>query len=143
MPALRIPLTLTLRPWVDEVGLFLGPNESPADGVYRYLEGIVAWAAALHQLLILNLIKKITAISVGVVLVTGSRSDVMSTDDIISGLLKRFPSSMVLIESYKPYLESHVLSCFHGEIHAEATLMGLISYFSLDHHEGNGRDAEL
>ena len=125
------------------MGFLPEPNESPADGVYHYLEGVVALAAALHQLLKQNLVKKFTTISVGVVLVAGSRSDVMSTDDVISGLRKRFPSSINFIETYKPHLESNVPSFFHGEIHAEATLMGLISYFSLDHHEGNGRDAEL
>ena len=35
--------------WVDEIGLLPEPNESSADDVYRYIEGIVARAVVLHQ----------------------------------------------------------------------------------------------
>ena len=77
--------------WIDGVELRPEPDESPADGVYRYLEGIVAWAVALHQLLKPDLVRNFSAISASVVLVTGFRSDVMSSDDVISGLLERYP----------------------------------------------------
>ena len=58
--------------------------------MYRYLEGIVAWAVALHQFQLLkpDLVKKFSAISASVVLVTGFKRDVMSSDDVISGLLE-------------------------------------------------------
>lgn len=129
---------------VDELGLLPEPNESQADGVYRYLEGIVGWAAALHQLLKPGLIKKNLTISVGVVIATGSRSDVMSFDDVISGLLEKYPTSKDFIQTHKQYLKLNVPPFFYGTIHAEATLMGLISYFPLDDgHKLNGRHSEL
>ena len=98
---------------------------------------------SLHQLLKLNGRKKFATVSVDVVLATGFRSDVMSADDVISGLLKRYPNANNLIQTTKPFLESMVPSFFHGAIHAEATLMGLISYFFLDDHERNKHDARI
>ena len=84
------------HPSSSGVGLLaLDANESPAEGVYRRLEGINAWEAALHQLLRSHLKKwNFTTIPAGVVLVTGSRSNVMSTDGVISGLLKRYYTQM-------------------------------------------------
>ena len=142
-PALCIPLTLFP---VDEAEL-LEHNESPADRVYRYLEGVVAWAVALHQLLKPDLLKNFSVISVDIVLVTGFRSDIMSTDDVISGLLKRYPNSKNFIQTSKPYIEAKVPSFFHGAIHAEATLtlMGFMSYISFDNNddEHSGFDAGI
>jgi hypothetical protein len=130
--------------WIDDVELRLEPNESPESGVYRYLEGVVAWAVALHQLLKPDLAKIFKATSASVVFVTGFRSDVMSTDDIVSGLLERYPNAESFMQTSKPYLESKVPSFFHGAIHAEATLMGLISYLNPNHeHNVYGRDAEI
>jgi hypothetical protein len=78
--------------------LALEPNETTAEGVYRYLEGVVAWPVALvHQLLNSKLLKELTTISVGVILFMGFRSDVMSVDGVISGLLKRYPNEKDLI----------------------------------------------
>jgi hypothetical protein len=68
----------------------------------------------------------------------------LSTDDVISGLLEKFPKSKDLIQESKPYLESIIPSFFRGTIHAEATLMGLISYFTPDDdHERKRRDLEI
>ena len=117
--------------WVDVVEL-PEANESPADGVYYYLKSLVAWAVALYQLLQPDLLKIFSAISVDVVLVTGFRSDIMTADEIVSGFLERHPNSQNIIETFKPYLETNLPSFFPGAIHSEATLMGLISYFSPD-----------
>ena len=67
----------------------------------------------------------------------------MSIDEVISGLLEKYPSSKDFIQTHKQYLASMVPPYFHGTIHAEATLMGLISYFSLGGREFNRRDLEL
>jgi len=61
----------------------------------------------------------------------------MSTNDVISGLCERYSVSENFIQISKPYLESIAPSFFRGAIHAEATLMLLISYFTLDDHRRN------
>jgi hypothetical protein len=67
----------------------------------------------------------------------------MSADDVIPGLLERYPNPNNIIRTTNPFLESKVPSFFHGTIHAETTLMGLISYFFLDDHERNRQDSPL
>lgn len=62
---------------------------------------------------------------------------------VISGLLERYPNASYFIETTKPLLESMVPLFFYGAIHAEATLMGLISFLSLDDHERNRHDAKI
>ena len=133
---LWIPLTLApfvFCLWIDDIELRQEPRESPKDLVYRHLENVVACSYALNQLLQPDVVKIFKAISANVVLVTGFSTDVMSTDDVLSGLLERYPRSKDIFQTTKPYLESNVPTFFHGAIHPEATLMGLISYFKPDH----------
>ena len=89
-----------------------------------------------------DLLKNFQAISASVVLFTGFSSDVMSTDDVVSGLLERYPNAENILQTSMPYLESKIPSSFHGAIHAEAALMGLAFYFA-PYYKPNGRDAEI
>ena len=68
----------------------------------------------------------------------------MTIDDVVSGLLERYSYSKKYIKTFKQVLETNLPSFFRGAIHAEATLMGLISCFSLDDDEGYiRRDTEI
>ena len=89
-----------------------------------------------------DLLKKFQAISASVVLFTGYSSDVMSTEDVVSGLLERYPNAENILQTSMPYLESKIPSSFQGAIHAEAALMGLAFYFA-PYYKPNGRDAEI
>ena len=54
----------------------------------------------------------------------------MTADSIISELLERNKNHKKKIKAFKPYLKSNLPSFFYGTVHAEATLMGLMTYFS-------------
>ena len=117
------------------------PQESPDRKVYRYLESVVAWGLAVRRLLQERYRATFPTISVSVVYVTGFKSDVLSSQAIISGLLKRCPNSEKLIKSSQSFIQSKAPSYFYGTVHAEATLMGLIASLFLEDHEKDKRNA--
>ena len=123
--------------WIDEGNLAPEPQESSKDGVYHYLESVVAWQLAAHRLLQECHRATFTIISVSAVHVTGFKSDVLSADAVIDGLLKRYPNARDLIPTTKSFLQSLIPPYFCGTVHAEATLMGLISSPFLTGHKSN------
>ncbi|CAA7270715.1 unnamed protein product [Cyclocybe aegerita] len=107
-------------------------RETEGDCVYRYLQLIVAWHAAIESLLQPRYRNVLSNISVGMVEVAGSEPELMQADEFVAEYYAR--RSFLVFNATKvevrEVLEPAIPKKFSGTIHAEATLMGLLTYFS-------------
>ena len=108
------------------------PHESDGHQVFRYLQAIVAWHAAAKSLLDTNRRCVAPTLRVGLVEVAQSQPDLMTAEEVIEEFFRRRPASSseapMSIENI--IRENHTKKKFTGTTHAEATLMGLLTYFS-------------
>ncbi|CAA7269191.1 unnamed protein product [Cyclocybe aegerita] len=119
----------------EDSELALETEETEGDCVYRYLQAIVAWQAALEVLLQPRYRNALSNISVGMVEVVGSEFGLMQADEFVKEYFARpsVPTKAEVREILKPDIPTK----FNGTVHIEATLMGLLTYFS---HQGNASD---
>ena len=107
------------------------PEESDGQQVLRHLRAIVAWHAAAASLLDKKHRRVAQTLRVGLVEVAPSQPDLMTNDEVIQEFFRRRPASSpearISIENI--IRENHTKK-FAGTTHAEATLMGLLTYFS-------------
>lgn len=108
------------------------PYESSGNRVLRYLKGIVAWHAATASLLTPTYSKIIRGgLSLSLLEIPRASSDIANFDDICGAY---FTGSSKSVVAYKDLAQSilkpHLPQTFPGTVHAEATLMGLLAYFS-------------
>ena len=108
------------------------PEESDGQQVLRHLRAIVAWHAAAASLLDKQYRRIAQTLRVGLVEVAPSQPDLMTNDEVIQEFFRRRPASSpearISIENI--IRENHTKKKFAGTTHAEATLMGLLTYFS-------------
>ena len=108
------------------------PHESDGQQVFRYLQAIVAWHAAAKSPLDKNRRCVAPTLRVGLVEVAQSQPDLMTAEEVIEEFFRRRPasSSEARISIENIIRENHTRKKFTGTTHAEATLMGLLTYFS-------------
>ena len=108
------------------------PHESDGQQVFRHLQAIVAWHAAAKSLLDKNRQRVAPTLRVGLVEVTQSQPDLMTAEEVIEEFFRRRPasSSEARISIENIIRENLTKKKFTGTTHAEATLMGLLTYFS-------------
>ncbi|EDR06078.1 uncharacterized protein LACBIDRAFT_294726 [Laccaria bicolor S238N-H82] len=108
------------------------PNESDGQQVLRHLQAIVAWHAAAQSLLDKNRRQIAPTLRVGLVEVTPRHPDLMTVEDFVKEFfLKRPASSSEARTSIENIIrKNYTMATFTGTTHAEATLMGLLKYFS-------------
>jgi hypothetical protein len=108
------------------------PYESDGQQVFRHLQAIVAWHAAATSLLDKNRRRVAPTLRVGLVEVSPSQPDLMTDEEVIEEFFRRRPASSsearIFIENF--IRKNHTKKKFTGTTHAEATLMGLLTYFS-------------
>jgi hypothetical protein len=112
------------------------PHESEGHQVLRHLHGIVAWQAAASSLVLKKESRQFTqSLVVGLVEVAptilGSEEgpDLMTSEEVIDEFLSRYPAEAR--DSIEDIIKNnHTKAKFTGTTHAEATLMGLLTYFS-------------
>jgi len=103
--------------------------------VIRYLKSIVAWHAAIHNLCNHRSKFREFAQNLTVGFVEIQKSDNLNTprEEICQEFFRRNPSlSAECRIATQEQLLQHYRSKFTGTVHAEATLMGLLNYFSLE-----------
>lgn len=114
------------------------PHESDGHQVLRHLQSIVAWHAAAASLLLKGKSRQFTqSLVVGLVEVVPTKlglegPDLMSSEEVIQEFLSRYPpSSPEARDSIEDIIRhNHLKAKFTGTTHAEATLMGLLTYLS-------------
>jgi hypothetical protein len=108
------------------------PHESNGQQVLRHLQAIVAWHAAATSLLDKKYRRVAQTLRVGLVEVAPSQPDLMTYGEVIEEFFRRRPasSSEARISVENIIRENHTKKKFTGTTHAEATLMGLLTYFS-------------
>ncbi|KAL4074782.1 hypothetical protein V8B97DRAFT_1868240 [Scleroderma yunnanense] len=111
----------------DLVELELG--ESKGEQVYRYLESVIAWQAALNYLSTPSLLKLLKTIEIGLIEVPRSPSSVLTLHEIVDEFFLRYPHMIEDRQDVVEALETHYSDTFSGCIHASATLMGLVGYY--------------
>jgi hypothetical protein len=112
------------------------PHESEGHQVLRHLQSIVAWHAAAASLLLKS--RQFTqSLVVGLVEVVPTKlgpegPDLMTSEEVIQEFLSRYPASSPEIRDAIEDIirDNHIKAKFTGTTHAEATLMGLLTYFS-------------
>ncbi|KIJ93904.1 hypothetical protein K443DRAFT_12519 [Laccaria amethystina LaAM-08-1] len=106
--------------------------ESEGQQVLRHLQAIVAWHAAAKSLLDKKCRRVAQTLRVGLVEVASSQPDLMTYGEVIEEFFRRRPasSSEARISVENIIRENHTKKKFTGTTHAEATLMGLLTYFS-------------
>ena len=108
------------------------PHETDGHQVFRHLQAIVAWHAAAKSLLDKNRRRVAPTLRVGLVEVAQSQLDLMTAEEVIEEFFRRRPasSSEARISIENIIRENLTKKKFTGTTHAEATLMGLLTYFS-------------
>lgn len=109
------------------------PYESSGSRVLRYLKGIVAWHAATASLLTSTYSKIIrNRLSLSLLEIPHANSDIANFDDICEAYFNAASSKSAVAykDLAKSILKPHLPQTFPGTVHAEATLMGLLAYFS-------------
>ncbi|CAA7263640.1 unnamed protein product [Cyclocybe aegerita] len=107
-------------------------QETMATFVFRYLKTVVSWHTAIFTLLQEPRTKVLaTSVTVGLIEVYPQTKEVTPLAELEREYHRRFPlandqerSNMMSV------LEKHYKPAFTGSIHAEATLMGLLNYYS-------------
>ena len=106
------------------------PGEGRGERVFRCLTRVVAWHTAVHALCnnrkTCRLLKNIV---VGVIEVPHSLSSVMTLPEISDEFFVQFPQTMKSHKLVKT-LADRASDAFPGCVHAEATLMGILNYYS-------------
>lgn len=122
-------------PFQDEhADLRREPDESEGQLVFRHLQAIVAWHAAATGLLQKKLRLVAKTLRVGLVEVTQSNSNLMTDDEVIQEFFRRRPAASPEARTcIENIIRENHRKTFTGATHAEATLMGLLTYFSLAH----------
>jgi hypothetical protein len=111
-------------------------DESNGQQVFRHLQAITAWHAAIISLLNKKYqrVAHWQSLRVGLVEVTPSKSDDLMTDEeVIKEFFRRQPqaaSSPEARTSIEIIIRENNPKKFTGTTHAEATLMGLLTYLS-------------
>ena len=107
-------------------------GERDGHQVLRHLRAIVAWHAAANSLLSKKYRRIAQTLRVGLVEVAPSQPDLMTDEEVIQEFFRRRPASSpearISIENI--IRENYPKKKFTGTTHAEATLMGLLTYFS-------------
>lgn len=109
------------------------PGESSGDRVLRHLKGIIAWNTALASLSTPIYSKIIRSeLSLSLLEIPHASSDIANLDDTCEAYFNSFSSkaSFVSKDLAKSILKPHLPQTFSGVVHAETTLMGLLTYFS-------------
>ncbi|CAA7263678.1 unnamed protein product [Cyclocybe aegerita] len=117
---------------MDDEHLELTPEGQETEGnrVYRYLQTIAAWQAAIEILLQPKYRAVLASISVGLVEVSGRETGLMNRDEFAAAFLARATATSDDEVEIRGILTSFTPTQFGGTIHAEASLMGLLAYFS-------------
>jgi len=117
------------------------PGESKGDQVLRYLRTVVAWHAAIYALCsneaLPGLLKNI---EIGLIEVPSSPPEILTQGEISAEFFRRFPVMVPVRQEVDEILKSRYSdnrrrfdnnsNVFFGCVHAEATLMGLLNYYS-------------
>ena len=113
------------------------PYESEGHQVLRHLQGIAAWHAASASLLLNKKSRQFTrSLVVGLVEVAPTKlgpegPDLMTNEEFIDEFFTRYSaSSPEDRDSIENTIRYYIKAKFTGSVHAEATLMGLLTYFS-------------
>ncbi|KAG1892017.1 hypothetical protein F4604DRAFT_1640851 [Suillus subluteus] len=110
-------------------------RESSGGRVLRHLKGIAAWHAAIASLTTPTYSKIIRSeLSLSLLEIPHASFDIANLDDIYEAssfnALFLSQSSIAFKDLTKSILKRHLSQTFSGTVHAEATLMGLLTYFS-------------
>ncbi|KAF8967436.1 hypothetical protein BDZ97DRAFT_1728058 [Flammula alnicola] len=107
----------------------LGPTESEGQQVLRYLESIVAWHAAIMSFYHGNFRFQVPErLDIGLVEVPRGDDKIMSGKEISEEFFRRYPAATPEARATtQDTLQKFYPSRFTGNIHAEATLMGLLN----------------
>ena len=118
------------------------PQESDGHRVLRHLQGIVAWHAAATSL-VRNRKSRFPQSLVGLVEVTPTKMgpDLMTVDEVTEEFFFRYPALSESPEA-RNFFESItgnylIKTEFSDTTHAEAVLIGFVSYFSPGSHSVN------
>ena len=107
-------------------------GERDGHQVLRHLRAIVAWHAAAASLLDKKYRRIAQTLRVGLVEVAPSQPNLMTDEEVIQEFFRRRPASSpearISIENI--IRENYPKKKFTSTTHAEATLMGLLTYFS-------------
>ncbi|KAJ3505231.1 hypothetical protein NLJ89_g7524 [Agrocybe chaxingu] len=118
---------------MDDEHVELQPEDKETEGqrIYRYLQTIAAWHAGIATLLLPKYESILAGVSVGLVEVAGRKTDLMNRDEFATEYLARTTTATSDDEvEIRKIFASLTPTWFTGTIHAEATLMGLLTYFS-------------
>jgi len=109
------------------------PYESSGGRVLRYLKGIVAWNSAISTLMKPTYCEIArNELSISLLEIPQANFDIANLDDIYKTCINT-PSpkpSIVYKDLARSILQRHLPQTFPGTVHAEATLMGLLTYFT-------------
>lgn len=106
------------------------PAESEGQQVLRHLHAIVAWHAAAKSLLDRKSRLVAQTFAVGLVQVAPTNPDLLTNEEVIQEFFRRYPTSSPEVTIKDIIRQNHTQAKFTGTTHAEATLMGLLTYFS-------------
>jgi len=124
---------LSLKPPSDLADMSRETNESDGHLVLRHLRAMLAWSTALDSLTSHKHLSIITGkLDIGLVHVPYPGDNMTGIDVITADFFKRFPlrSAERFRDQDTTNLETGWKPKFTGTTHAEATLMGLLRYFS-------------
>ncbi|KAG1889553.1 hypothetical protein F4604DRAFT_1569243 [Suillus subluteus] len=112
------------------------PCESDGHCVLRHLKAIVAWHMAVETLCSSrNSQVAHGKLVLGLLDVPHCGFEIASLDDIYEEYFKRYASNSEAHQAaVKSFMDTYLPQSFPGTIHAEATLMGLLSHFSASNH---------
>ncbi|KAG1805175.1 uncharacterized protein BJ212DRAFT_1469153 [Suillus subaureus] len=109
------------------------PHESSGRRVLRYLKGIVAWHAAISIAYDADIFQITRSeLSLSLLEIPHASFDIANLDDIYEAYFNviSLKPSIAYEDLTKPILKRHLPQTFSGTVHAEATLMSLLTYFS-------------
>ena len=107
-------------------------NDNEGQQVLRHLKAIVAWHAAAIVLLDGRFQHVTQNLVVGLVEVTSNELKPLTDEEVIQEYFRQYPKSSPEDRRFieNSIRENHKEAKFIGTTHAEATLMGLLEYFS-------------
>ncbi|KAG1789257.1 uncharacterized protein HD556DRAFT_1529546 [Suillus plorans] len=131
--------------WNESDDLSPQPSESVGQRVLRHLKAIVAWHTAIGTLCSPENSQFTRGkLTFGLLDVPHCGFEIATLDDIYEEYFKRYDSDSEAHKAVvKSFMKTYLPQAFPGTIHAESTLMSLVSYFSASNRYHAAHDIPL
>lgn len=138
-------LNIDVYDWNESDDLSPQPSESVGQRVLRHLKAIVAWHTAVGTLCSPENSQFTRGkLTLGLLDVPHCGFEIATLDDIYEEYFKRYESDSEAHKAVvKSFMKTYLPQAFPGTIHAEATLMSLVSYFSASNRYHAAHDIPL